>query len=153
MPAATTFAVTDVKIHDERPKFTIVFVENLLAQYSSTDFDRFDLAFRQVARERKWPVTVVAERFAANTTAHEAELRIFHRPLREESQFDLTFRSWMTLTIRGVKHDFGIVTFSYYRRFGESTDDALEKVFRGVALTAAAKIEPLLFAKPGTSGN
>jgi hypothetical protein len=151
LSATATWAATDIKIPEERPTLAIVFVENLRAQSTTSDFDRFDLAFRQVARERKWPVNVTAERFGANQGAHEIELRIFHRPLREETQLDLTFRSWMTLTIRGVKHDFGIVTYAHYRRPGESSDEALEKVFRGAALAAADKIEPLLFARPRTA--
>ena len=132
-----------------RPKLAIVVVTNLQHQYGAIDdFDRLDLAFQQVARERKWPVAIAAERFAANTAEHETELRIFNRPLREETMNDLTFRGWMTLTVQGVKHDFGIVVFTYYRRPGESTDDVLEKVFRGAAEAAADKIEPILFPKP-----
>ncbi len=133
-----------------RTALAIVVVENLRGQYGAfTDFDRLDLAFQEIARERKWPVAIAAERFAANTVAHDPELRIFHQPLREETLNDLTFRGWMTLTVQGVKHDLGIISYSYYRRSGEFNDDALEKVFRGVARAAADKIEPILFPKPG----
>ena len=137
-----------------RPPLAIVVVENLHdhrfgAPSAFTDFDRLDLAFQEVARERKWPVRIAAERFAANTATRETELRIFNQPLREVTLGDLTFRGWMTLTVQGVKHDFGIVTFSYYCRPGESTDDALDKVFRGVARAAADRIEPLLFPRSG----
>ena len=50
-----------------------------------------------------------------------------------------------------VQHDFGIVTFRYYRRIGENVDDMLEKVFRGAANAAAAKIEPILFPQPAAA--
>lgn len=146
LTAATAHAA---KPADDRPKLAIVVVDNLQRhQGAVTDFDHLDLAFQYVAQQRKWPVAIAAERFAANTPDHETELRIFNQPLREETSGDLTFRGWMTLTLNGVKHDFGIVTFRYYHRPAESTEDVLEKIFRGAANAAADKIEPLLFPKP-----
>jgi len=137
---------------DPRPKLAIVVVEILQQQHGAfTDFDRLDLAFQQVARERHWPVVIAAERFAANTAEHETELRIFNRPLREEARNDLTFRGWMTLTVQGVKHDLGIVTYVSYPRPGQSTDEVLERVFLGAANAAADRIEPLLFPKAGAA--
>lgn len=127
-------------------ELAIVVVDTLKPQQGAiTDFDRIDMAFQQVAKQRKWPVKIAAERFASNTAARDTELRIFNQPLREETTGDLTFRGWMTLMVNGTKHDFGIVTFRYYRRAGEHTDDVLQKVFLGVANAAAQKIEPILF--------
>jgi hypothetical protein len=130
------------------PELAIVVVDTVHRNQGAIgDFDRIDIAFQRVAKQRKWPVKIAAERFAANTAAHDPELRIFDQPLREETLDDLTFRGWMTLSVNGTKHDFGIVTFRYYRRAGEQLEDALEKVFRGAANVAADKIEPILFPK------
>ncbi|HVZ63126.1 MAG TPA: hypothetical protein VG936_00955 [Lacunisphaera sp.] len=129
-----------------KPVLPVVVVEYL--QYTNgaiTDFDRLELALQEVARERHWPVTIAAERFAANTATRETELRIFPRRLREEFRLDLTFRGWVILTVQGVKHDFGIVTATYYPYPGESTDTAIEKAFRRAALAIADKVEPVLF--------
>src|SRR5215203_2680702 len=78
----------------------IVVVDNLQGPRGAiTDFDRIDMAFQKVAKQRKWPVKITAERFAANTSAHPIELRVYNQPLREESPGDLTFSGWMTLTV------------------------------------------------------
>jgi hypothetical protein len=114
-------------------------------QGAITDFDRIDMAFQKVAKQRNWPVKIAAERFASNTPVRDTEFRIFNQPLREETTGDLTFRGWMTLMVNGTKHDFGVVTYRYYRRAGEHTDDVLEKVFLGVVTAAADRIEPILF--------
>ena len=127
-------------------KLTIVVVESLQHQRGAiTDFDRIDMAFEQVAKERNWPIKTEGERFAANTEDHEIELRVFPQPIREEIPGEMVFRGWMTLMNKGTKHDFGVVTFRYHRRAGEPTEDVLEKVFRGAALKAADKLEPILF--------
>ena len=149
LPAAIApvHAKDAAKAPDDRPMLAIVIVDSLNQRGAITDFDRLDMAFRRVAEQRKWPVKIAAERFAANTPAHETELRIFNQPLREETLGDLTFRGWMTLTVQGRKHDFGIITFRYYPRPGEDTEDKFEKVFRGAANVAADKIEPILFPK------
>ncbi len=142
-------AAETAKSADNRPKLVVVVVDNIQHHHSAiTDFDWLDMAFRHVAQQRKWPVAIAAERFAANTPDNETELRIFNQPLREETPGELTFRGWMTLTVKGVEHDFGIVTFRYYPRLGEHANDTFEKVFRGAANAAADKIEPILFPKP-----
>lgn len=152
LAAGVSYAKPAATAPDDRPILSIVVVDSLLYQQGAiTDFDRLDLAFASIAKERKWPVQIKAERFAANTPAHETELRIFNQPLREETLGDVTFRGWMTLTVRGRKHDFGIITFRYYVRPGENLDDMLEKVFRGAANAAAEKIEPILFPKPAAA--
>lgn len=130
------------------PALPVVVVEYL--QYSNgaiTDFDRLELALKEVAQERHWPVTIAAERFASNTATRATELRIFPRRLREEFRLDLTFRGWVILTVQGMKHDFGIVTATYYPYPGESTDTAIEKAFRRAALAIADKVEPVLFPR------
>jgi hypothetical protein len=133
-------------------ELAIVVVDTLQQQQGAiTDFDRIDMAFQDVAKRRKWPVKIKAERLTANMAAHDIELRIFNQPLREETSGDLTFRGWMTLMVNGTKHDFGIVMFQYYPRAGEQSEDVLEKVFRGVANNAAKKIEPILF--PGSDAS
>lgn len=132
-------------------ELAIVVVDTLNHQQGAiTDFDRIDMAFQKLAKQRKWPVKIAAERFASNTPVRDTELRIFNQPLREETPGDLTFRGWITLMVNGTKHDFGVVTFRYYRRAGEHTDDVLEKVFLGAANAAAQKVEPILF--PQLSG-
>jgi hypothetical protein len=149
LTAATSFAA---KPADDRPKLVIVVVDNIQRHESAiTAFDYLDLGFQHVAAQRKWPVAIVAERFAANTPDHETVLQIFNQPLRQETPGELTFRGWMTLTVKGVEHDFGIVTFRYYPRFGEPADDIMEKMYRGAANAAADKIEPILFPKPAAT--
>jgi hypothetical protein len=137
------------KAPEPQRELAIVVVESLQRNHGAfTDFDRMDLAFREVVEKRKWPVKLVAERFAANTDPHETELRIFNQTIREETPGERTFRAWMILTDHGVKHDFGVVSYRYYTRPAENTEDRLEKIFRGAANAAADKIEPILF---GTS--
>ncbi|MDI1247286.1 MAG: hypothetical protein PSV13_00240 [Lacunisphaera sp.] len=149
LAAVPVFAKKAPQAPDNRPIFSIVVVDSLLYQQGAiTDYDRLDMAFTALAKERQWPMRIQAERFAANTPAHETELRIFNQPLREETLGDITFRGWMTLTAAGRKHDFGIITFRHYVRPGENLDEILEKVFRGAAEAAAVKIEPILFPKP-----
>ena len=127
-------------------ELAIVVVDAVNKQQGAiTDFDRIDMAFTRLAKERDWPVTIKAERFAANTPAHETELRIFNRPVRQETPGDLVFRGWVTLTVDGTKHDFGMIMYRYYLRAGEHMDDVLDKVFLGAAKVAADKIEPILF--------
>ena len=135
----------------EMGELAIVVVDAVNKQQGAiTDFDRIDMAFTRVAEERGWPVTIKAERFAANTPAHETELRIFNRPVRQETPGDLVFRGWVTLTVDGTKHDFGMILYRYYLRAGEHMDDVLDKVFLGAANVTADKIEPILF--PGIDG-
>ena len=130
-------------------EFTIVVVESLGHGLDNrNDFDRLDVAFTKVFNERKWPVKIVVERFAANTPAHDTELRVFLKGIYEEMPGDLTFHAWMTLQDHGKKWDFGIVRYRYNLRPGQQMDDVLEKVFEGAGMVAADKIEPLLFPKP-----
>ena len=149
--AALLLAPVVVRAEDApaaRPKLAIVVVENLSRRGGAiTDFDRLDIAFHKVAKERNWPFEIEAERFAANTPDHETELQIFNQPVREETPGELTFRGWMTLKVNGEKHDFGIVLFRLYPRAGENISDTLDKVFLGVARKAADKMEPILFPK------
>ena len=127
-------------------ELAVVVVENLHRQRGAiTDFDRIDMALQKIAKQRNWPVKIAAERFASNTPARDTELRIYPQPLREETSGDLTFRGWVTLTVNGTKHDFGIIKYQYYRRIGEHLDDVLDKVFLGACNVAADKIEPILF--------
>jgi len=134
---------------DDRPALALVVVENTGRNQggANTDFHRLDLAFEHVDEQRKWPVTIAAERFAANTAKHDTELRVFLKSVTEEVPGELTIRNWVTLTVKGQKHDFGIVTFRHYRRLGENMEDTLEKVFHGAAMTIAEKVEPILFPK------
>ncbi|HYP18297.1 MAG TPA: hypothetical protein VEQ65_13880 [Opitutus sp.] len=131
---------------DSTREFALVVVEGLNRPGGAiTFFDRIDIAFRRVAKERNWPVKIVAERFAANSKQHATELRVFEKTLQAETPLDRTIRAWMILTVDGVKHDFGIVTYRYYPRAGENGEDTIENVFLGVAREAAKKIEPILF--------
>jgi len=101
--------------------------------------------FTKVFEQRHWPVRVKVERFAANTPAHETELRVFFKGIREETPGDRVFRAWMTLTDHGTKDDFGIVYFRYYPRFLQNEEDVLEEVTRGAAEIAATKVGAILF--------
>jgi hypothetical protein len=132
-------------------ELAVVVIDNVQKPSAITDFDRIDMAFQHVAKQRKWPVKIVAERFASNLPEYDAELRVFNQRVREETSGDLTFRGWMILTVNGTKHDFGMVTFRYYRRAGENMDDVLDKIFRGAAGVAADKIEPILLPVAGGS--
>ncbi|MEO6003107.1 MAG: hypothetical protein ABIZ04_25205 [Opitutus sp.] len=116
-----------------------------LGANSNTDYDRLDLAFQEVAKRRHWPVKIVAERFASNTPDHELELRVYLQPIGQDLPQEFRFRSWMTLTEHGTKHDFGLIVHRQIWSGGESMDDFLEKLFRGAAAVAAKKIEPILF--------
>jgi len=131
------------------PKGTLPLViwETLGQQsFAITEFDRLDLAFRRVSAERKWPLKVVAERFAANVPDYTTELEIVPHPLLEESGA-LVFRGWTTLTVDGKTHDFGVIFYRAHPRPGENREDAVQKVFDDVAREIANKVEPLLFPK------
>lgn len=131
---------------DDRPPLAIVVVENLTHSGGAiSEYDRLDMAFIKLSKERKWPVAPETERFAANTPDYETELRIFIQPLREETPGELVFRGWVTLKVQGKEHDFGIVKFSYRPRLGEWPERTLESVYLGAAKAIANKVEPLLF--------
>lgn len=133
-------------------ELALVVVENLDESASAiTAFDRLEIAFREVIRERRWSVKLTAERFAANTPDHPTELRIFNKGIQQETPNELTYRAWMTLVDRGTKHDFGIVKFRYYPRFGERPDATLEAIYLGAARAAADKIQPFLFPQPAAA--
>ena len=155
--AATLFlpvAAHAAKEPDDRPKLAVVVVENLRNTGNAIDdFVRLDMAFEKVAKERKWPVAIDAERFAANTPEHETEVRIFPRPIRQELPDEFVFRGWLTLKVDGEKHDFGIIKFEYRPRPGEWNDDVLDKIFLGAVRKMADKIEPLLFPKEEPSAD
>jgi len=110
-----------------------------------TDFDRLDLALQAVAKERKWPRKIVAERFAAGTDDYLTELRISLQRVRQEIPGEYLYRAWTTLWIDGKEHKLDVISASYSYRMGENMDDVLDKVFRAGAKATANKIEPLLF--------
>lgn len=151
LSAAPSHAKDAPPAMEERPKLAIVVIDNLRDRRSIfTEFDRIDLAFQKVAKQRKWPVAIAAERLTAQTPVHPLELRIFYQGLREYIGNEFTFRAWMTLVVRGVKHDLGIVSFRYTIRMWENNDEMYDKIFRGAANAAADKIEPLIFTRvPG----
>jgi hypothetical protein len=148
VPALVASAREDAASATARP-LAVVVVETAQNQRGGaiSDFDRFDMAFHKVIEKRKWPVKLTVERFAANTPAHETELRVSNMTVRKETPGELKFRGWMVLTTPDKKEDFGVITYSYYPRATEHTDDILDKVFRGAADEAADKMEPLLFPK------
>ncbi len=112
---------------------------------ADADFDRLDLAFRDVARRHQWPIEVNAERFSGVASAHARELRIFLQPLRRDPSQTYVFRAWMALTVDGTKHDLGLITHREQLRYREDMNDFLDKLFRGAAEAAAKKIERILF--------
>jgi hypothetical protein len=113
------------------------------------DFDRINSVFTDVFQKREWPVKIKVERFAANTSPHETELRIFYQGIFEETPGDRTFRAWMILYDHGTKHDLGFVHYTYYSRPLQNVEDVLEHAVRGAAEEAATKIESVLPLKEG----
>lgn len=133
---------------DAPQQFTIVVVDSLRGNSSSiNNFDRIARVFTGVFAERKWPVKISVEQFAANTPPHTIELRIFFQGMREEVIGDLTFSAWMILYDHGKEHDFGVVRFRYDTRPLEQMSDRLDRSARGAARIAASKIESILFPK------
>ena len=118
-------------------------VGNLGSAY--TDFDRLDLALQAVAKERKWPLKIAAERFAAGTPDYLTELRISLQRVRQEIPGEYIYRAWTTLWLDGKEHKFDVISASYSYRMGENMDDVLDKVFLAGAKATANKIEPVLF--------
>ncbi len=127
---------------------TLVVVDALGGGHGAiTAFDRLDLAFHEVAKQRKWPIKIEAERFAANTTEHDPEVRIFYKGIQDELPGELTLRAWVTLTAQNQKHDFGMIRYRYDIRPGELAEDRTERLFRGAVAMIADKLEPVLFPK------
>lgn len=110
-----------------------------------TDYDRLDLALKQVAKERNWPLQVSVEKFASNTLDYQTELNISLQYVRQQIPGEYLYRGWTILWLNGKKHDFSIIEFRYNYRMGEQTDLSLEKLYLGAAKATADKIEPLLF--------
>ncbi len=132
--------------NDEKPELHVTVVEALTAGGNAyTDFDRFDTAFKRVAKQRQWPAKVSVERFAGNTPDYPVELRITLQKVRRDPIDDYVFRAWATLIVNGRKHDFGIVTTHYNARLGENADDLFEKIFRLGAAAIAEAVEPVLY--------
>jgi hypothetical protein len=130
-------------------ELAVVIVESLARGPGRiTDFDRMKMEFTDVFGRRNWPVKIRVERFAANTPAHETELRVFFQGIYDEAPGDLTFHAWMILYDHGVKRDFGVIRYRYNPRPGQPEEDVLEHVMRGAAEVAAAKIESALFGRP-----
>ena len=131
-------------------ELTIVVVESLGGRsFGEQWYDRIARVFTDVFEERKWPLKIKDERFAANTPDHELELRVFFHGLTRETPSELTFRGWIVLYADGKKHDFGMVKYRYLPRMGENMDDVLDKAVAGAARIAVEKMEPILF--PGQS--
>jgi hypothetical protein len=151
IPALLALVLPAAPLHAQAPAaaprdLTVVVVESLDQRPGRVArFDRIAEAFGQVFAERKWPVRVHFERFAANTSETETQLRIFYQGIYSETPGDLVFHAWMVLSVDGVKHDFGVVRYRYYPRAGQLEDITLNKIVRGAAEEAAARIEPILF--------
>jgi hypothetical protein len=156
LPAVARAADEPADTSEPKPTLAIVISENLGRRATPTDdFYRLDMAFNRIAKDRKWPVTIVVERFAANVPEYDTELSIFLQPVRQEMPGEFTLRAWTTLKVNGKKHDLGIVKYGEFRRLGDRMDDAIEKIFLGYAKVVADKIEPLLFPKeePSAAGS
>lgn len=134
---------------DGRPTLAIVIVETLTRNArANDDYERMAEEFETLFAERAVPYHVKVERFAANNEAHPYELRVFYRGIDDEFG-ERVFRAWMTLTVRGTKHDFGIVQYRYWPRPGEPTDDVVRKLFRGAGAKALDLVTPPLAAAMG----
>src|SRR5262245_4937989 len=83
--SVTTRAADDAKKPDDRPVLAIIVSENPQNPGSAyTDFDRLDVAFNKVAKERNWPVKLIAQRLAGGVPDYPTELRIFSQRVRYE---------------------------------------------------------------------
>jgi hypothetical protein len=113
------------------------------------DFSRVRSIFTQVFSSRKWPVKLDFERLDANNPDYPLELRVFMRKLYSLDPVDLTFSAWVTLSVNGKEHDFGILK-SEFNNWGQIQDreDQIDATIRGVAEKAADRLEPVLFPKP-----
>jgi hypothetical protein len=134
---------------DDRPVVAIIVSDSLTHHSSAIDnFVRLDIAFQQVAKERDWPVKLVAERFAAGVPDYDREIRIFSRPIRNEVPGELVYRAWLTVQVKGHKEqDFGMVVYRFYPRLGQNPSDTIDDLYLGFAKVAADKVEPILFPK------
>jgi len=148
LAAGTAAAKEVVRVPAPAGVLPIVITEGTLGNTGNaySDFDRLDMAFRAVAKERNWPVKTVAERFASGTPDYLTELRISLFPrVNQEVPGEYFYRAWTTLWIDGKEYNFKVITASYSYRMGENMDDVMEKVFRKGANATADKIESLLF--------
>ena len=147
-PVAVRAADEAKPAKEEKPKLAFIIAESLGFRTAPIDdFIRLDVAFNKVAEQRKWPVKVVMERFAANMPDYENAVTIFTQPIRQELPGEFTLRAWATLVVKGKKHDFGIVKADYRPYPGEWMDDALQKLNDKYANAVADKIDPILFPK------
>jgi hypothetical protein len=110
-----------------------------------TAFDRLDLGFQKVVKERKWPLKVVSDRMADGIPDYLTEVEISLQPLRQRSPGEYAFRAWTVVYVDGKKHDLGIIHYDYHYRIGRDFDDEMDEVFVAGARAIAEKIEPLLF--------
>src|SRR6478735_744711 len=110
-----------------------------------SDFDRLDIAFQKVAKQRKWPVKIVTDRMAAGVPDYLTELDVKLQPLRELVPGEFIFRAWTSVYVDGKMTDLQVVTYRHSYRAAENMEDTLEKVFEGGARAIADKVEPLLF--------
>lgn len=148
MVAIAARGADDAKKPDDRPVLALIISEALQGAGSpGDDFTRLDIAFEKVATKRKWPVKLVAERFAAGVPDYPAEVYISSQVVRREMGNELVYRAWTYLMIKGKKTDFGIVEYRYSPRLGANTYDETDKVFLGYANKVADKLEPILFPK------
>jgi hypothetical protein len=128
------------------PVLTVVVSESLDRRAEGvTTFAAIQSAFTRVLGKRGWPVKISVERFAANNSDSDYELRVFFRGIYYETPGELTVRAWMTLFDHGKEHDFGIIKYQIVQGPIEHRDDAFEVLLRGEAEIAASKIEPILF--------
>jgi hypothetical protein len=135
-------ADSDPVPEEAKPKNAFVIAESLGGRTNAVDdYVRLEAALKKLANERKWPVEVVIERFAANVPDYENEVTIFTQPVRQEVPGEYVLRGWTTLVVAGKKFDFGILRGEYRPFPGEQIDQALEKLFREFALEVGDRIE------------
>lgn len=137
---ATIPAAAQPPSSEPRPELTIVVVDSLKqSDRGNFVYERIARVFTAVFDEQKWPLTTKVERFGDNA-AHPIELQVFFQEIN-----DLTFSAWITLNIHGAKTDFGVVRYRCTIRQYDRTDDRLDRVVRGAAEMAAARVGTLLF--------
>ena len=126
-----------------QPEMAVIVVEGLRRHAGEDEFNRIAEEFEAAFAARHWPVTITFERFAANNEARDIELHLFSQGIFNEFN-ERVFKTWVTLEVRGTKHDFKIVDFRYQPRPGENVDDMIRKIYRGAAEKVASLIDPYL---------
>lgn len=130
------------------PELNVVVSQTISPRGESPDaFERFALYFPEVTESRKWPIKVRVDRLAAGEPDHPVELRVFLMGIRQDVPDQFTLRAWLTLVDNGKKTDFGIIRATRDHRYMQPIDRIVDMLYKDIAISAADKVEPLLFQR------